>query len=147
MTQQQVAEQLHVTRQALSNWETGKTTPDIQSLLQLSELYCLSIDKLLDNDIAELIDERAAKEWRFYTYIIGGLVALMVLFMGLTLALENRLWLIGVAGSWVVLMFFCLRLERIKRNKQIYSYQKVTRILKLNQKKGEVRKKETRKRG
>lgn len=31
LSQEQLAEQLHVTRQAVSNWETGKTQPDVDT--------------------------------------------------------------------------------------------------------------------
>ena len=37
LTQEQMAEKLHVTRQAVSNWETGKCQPDIETLTALSE--------------------------------------------------------------------------------------------------------------
>ncbi|WP_225350667.1 helix-turn-helix transcriptional regulator [Lacticaseibacillus camelliae] len=46
-TQQQVADDLHVARQTVSSWETGRSFPDIQSLLTLSRLYHVSLDDLL----------------------------------------------------------------------------------------------------
>ena len=47
LTQDELAEKLHVTRQAVSRWETGKTTPDHGTLKQLSALYDVSINTLL----------------------------------------------------------------------------------------------------
>ena len=46
MTQEQLAESLHVTRQAVSNWERGNTMPDISKLPQISELFNTSIDEI-----------------------------------------------------------------------------------------------------
>lgn len=46
LTQEQVAEALGISRQTLSNWETGKTSPDIKSVVALSELYGVSLDRL-----------------------------------------------------------------------------------------------------
>lgn len=37
MTREELAERLHVTRQAVSNWETAKTQPDIETLMVLAE--------------------------------------------------------------------------------------------------------------
>ncbi|ANJ68530.1 hypothetical protein OA78_1497 [Latilactobacillus curvatus] len=44
LTQQAVADQLHTTRQTISNWKTGKNYPDVPMLIAISELYSLTID-------------------------------------------------------------------------------------------------------
>ncbi|MEF2877100.1 MAG: helix-turn-helix transcriptional regulator [Blautia sp.] len=50
MTQENVAEELQVTRQTISNWENEKSFPDIVSVIKLSSLYNISLDKLLKGD-------------------------------------------------------------------------------------------------
>ena len=50
MTQESVAEKLNVSRQTISNWETEKFYPDILYVLQLSDLYQVSLDELLKGD-------------------------------------------------------------------------------------------------
>ena len=47
LTQSALAQQLSVTRQAVSRWETGETTPDIDSLKAMSGLFDVSINTLL----------------------------------------------------------------------------------------------------
>ncbi|MDF0479877.1 helix-turn-helix transcriptional regulator [Vagococcus sp. PNs007] len=47
LTQEQVAEKIYVSQKSVSNWETGKTYPDIESLVRLATLYELSLDNLL----------------------------------------------------------------------------------------------------
>ena len=47
LTQEQAAEALLVSRQTVSNWETGKTYPDIVSVVKMSDLYGVSLDALL----------------------------------------------------------------------------------------------------
>ena len=47
MNQEQLAEQLHVTRQAVSNWENGKTQPDIETLTQIAEFFGVSVEYLI----------------------------------------------------------------------------------------------------
>lgn len=61
LTQQQVAAVLHVTRQTISNWETGRSYPDIASLIACCRFYDLSLDHLLDED-GRLIDDLKQKE-------------------------------------------------------------------------------------
>ena len=50
LTQEQVAEKIMVSRQTVSNWENGKSLPDIVSIMSLSDLYQISIDELLKGD-------------------------------------------------------------------------------------------------
>ena len=47
MSQEQLAEQLHVTRQAISNWENGKTQPDIDTLDQLATVFDVSVERII----------------------------------------------------------------------------------------------------
>ena len=46
-TQEELAEKLCVTRQAVSRWETGETTPNPETLKQLSALFDVSLHALL----------------------------------------------------------------------------------------------------
>ncbi|GKQ43429.1 hypothetical protein RD055328_13520 [Companilactobacillus sp. RD055328] len=47
LTQEFVAEHLHVTRQTISQWEIGKITPNLDILSELSELYHCDIQQLI----------------------------------------------------------------------------------------------------
>ena len=50
MTQEQLAEKLDISRQAVSKWEAGSSSPDIHNIVQLGKLYGISTDSiLLDN--------------------------------------------------------------------------------------------------
>ena len=47
LSQEELAEKLYVTRQAVSRWENGETTPNTETLKQLSRLFGVSINTLL----------------------------------------------------------------------------------------------------
>ena len=47
LSQEQLGEQVHVTRQAVSRWETGETVPNTETLQLLSSLFDVSINTLL----------------------------------------------------------------------------------------------------
>ena len=47
LSQDALGEKLHVTRQAVSRWETGETLPNTETLKALSKLYDVSINTLL----------------------------------------------------------------------------------------------------
>lgn len=60
LTQEQLAEKLLVSRQAITKWEADKGMPDIENLKQLSKLLNISIDYLLDS--GETIDLSVIRE-------------------------------------------------------------------------------------
>lgn len=50
LTQENVAQELNVSRQTISSWENERSYPDIDSLIRLSDFYHLSLDQLLKED-------------------------------------------------------------------------------------------------
>lgn len=52
LTQEQTAEVLNVSRQTISNWENEKTYPDIVSVVKMSDLYNISLDHLLKEELS-----------------------------------------------------------------------------------------------
>lgn len=54
LTQEELANKLHVTRQAISNWENNKSVPDIEFIRQLADEFEMSIDELLLNDVKRI---------------------------------------------------------------------------------------------
>jgi len=53
-TQEDVAEKLNVSRQAVSKWESGQSVPDIYNCQELCRIYDISIDDLLQSDSMDL---------------------------------------------------------------------------------------------
>lgn len=50
ITQEELADKLGVTRQTISSWENGKSYPDIVSIIKISDIFDISLDKLLKED-------------------------------------------------------------------------------------------------
>lgn len=49
-SQTELAEKIHVSRQSVSKWETGKNYPSIEVIIDLSDLFGVTIDELLRSD-------------------------------------------------------------------------------------------------
>ncbi len=47
MTQEKLAENLNVSRQAVAKWESGQAYPDIHNLIQISNLFHVTVDLLV----------------------------------------------------------------------------------------------------
>lgn len=50
LTQEQLAEQLHVTGRTVSRWETGRNMPDIDVLIAMADFYTVDIRELIDGE-------------------------------------------------------------------------------------------------
>ncbi len=84
ITQEELAEKLSVTRQAVSNWENGKTEPDIETLTKIAQIFDLSIDELVDG-IPKGITELRGKRMHLYIgiaftlfYVISSLLMIIL---------------------------------------------------------------------
>lgn len=60
LSQEQLAEKIDVTRQTISNWELGETSPNPEQLKLLSKEFGISIDELLDNDVQNVLVEKVS---------------------------------------------------------------------------------------
>ena len=63
-TQEELAEKLNVSRQAITKWESGDGTPDIENLKQISNLFNTTIDELVKEEKNVVIESKEK-----YTYI------------------------------------------------------------------------------
>ena len=63
LSQEDVAEKLNVSRQTVSKWETGQSSPDLDKIIPLCELYEISSDELLTGKkYEEVIKEKKEQE-------------------------------------------------------------------------------------
>lgn len=61
LSQEQLAEQLGVSRQSVSKWESGQAYPEMDKVLQLAKMFNLNIDDLLNQDVREINTEKQSK--------------------------------------------------------------------------------------
>ncbi|MCI8851883.1 MAG: helix-turn-helix transcriptional regulator [Lachnospiraceae bacterium] len=52
-SQEELADQMHVTRQSVSKWEGAQSIPDMEKLIQLSRIFQVSLDYLLKEELGE----------------------------------------------------------------------------------------------
>ena len=84
LTQEDLANKLLVSSKTISNWETNKTTPDIDNVIRISRLFDISLNQLLleGSDMVENIKKNAElRESKIYlvTSSITNLVFLFIL--------------------------------------------------------------------
>lgn len=90
LTQDALAERLHVTRQAVSAWETGKNQPDVETLAALAEALGADVRELIYGP--GVVGEGYARFQRRYVVCTVLCAAVMIVWMIMELTLEPYLY-------------------------------------------------------
>ena len=103
-TQEVVAEKINVSRQTISNWENEKSYPDIISVIELSNLYCISLDDLLKGD-SKMIEhlEESTNVVKSNKKLIGAIslnIVVVILLITLNMFLPDN--------SYYLILVFCI---------------------------------------
>ena len=128
LSQEELADRIYVSRQTISNWENDKNYPDINSLVLLSEVFKVSLDKLIKGDIEamkDVIKKEEADKMKHYGKIytimlIATVVSAIPLFMWL------GFWALIPWGTiWMVSMYFASKIEKIKKDNDVQTYKEI----------------------
>ena len=71
MSQEQLAEKINVSRQTISNWELGETSPDLNQAQYLSKIFNVSLDELTHNEIQNILLDKVDKNEKLIRKIIN----------------------------------------------------------------------------
>lgn len=119
LSQEEVAERLGVTRQTVSKWETGQSTPDFDKVLPLCELYGITTDELFtgepsqpapvieepaappaEDEDADLLKQKQAfrekSAWVVSIAVFIYIVSVVVLMIGITVLMVNPVVMAGI---------------------------------------------------
>jgi transcriptional regulator with XRE-family HTH domain len=92
-TQKELAKLMNVSDKTISSWETERTYPDINSLIQLSDYLNLSLDELIREDMTMVkrMDEnmKEGKRWKKWKWLV---IVTSILFVGFILL--NMAWIV-----------------------------------------------------
>lgn len=128
LSQEELADRIYVSRQTISNWENDKSYPDINSLVLLSEVFKVSLDKLIKGDVDVMKDVIQKEEvdkmnhyGKIYTImLIVTVVSVVPLFMWL------GLWAFIPWGIiWMISMYFASKIEKIKKDNDVQTYKEI----------------------
>lgn len=93
LTQEQVAEQLGVTRQAVSGYESDRTRPDVDTLMRLAEIYGTDLDRILYGQERE---RKALRGLKTAAWALLGISVFLALLSAVFLWVANRFFAIPV---------------------------------------------------
>lgn len=103
LTQEQFAEKIFVSRNAVAKWETGRGYPDIQNLITISDVFNISLDELVKEDSKvknKIINESSSPKWHLLVivYLIA-IIAYIIYFVAV-----HRIFMIGFLISTLFML-------------------------------------------
>ena len=96
ITQEQLASDLAISRQAVSKWESGKAIPDIENLMYISNLYDVSLDELIKGDdkvSGKIVADASAKKWHKLSILFFVALLIYIAWFGSM----HDIWQVGLA--------------------------------------------------
>ena len=132
LSQTEFAEKFHVTRQTVSNWETGKSYPDVNSLVLMSETFGVTVDALLKDDVQVMKDVIAKGDPKSFLAVNRLLNALFVLMILTPIPLARFLRFGGLAiwfGIAAVALYVAVLAERKKKELNIQTYKEIVSFI------------------
>ena len=128
LSQEELADRVFVTRQTISNWENGKSYPDINSLLLLSQVFDISLDQLIKGDIdamREEIKEADIMEFNHYGRVYAILPGIGILSF---VPLAKFFGVPGLIVSICIIVIACayaVKLEKFYKKHNIRTYKEI----------------------
>lgn len=93
MTQEEFGKLFHVTRQTVSNWENEKSFPDLQTLVDMSDMFDISLDKLLkeNKEMVKSVSDtfKDGVRWKLFKKIAVCIVIMIVILGAAYICLWN----------------------------------------------------------
>ena len=96
LSQEQLGEKVYVTRQTISNWELGETTPNPEQLKKMSKAFNVSIDEILDNASKEFLMNKISN-----TEKLAGIIIKILKVIGIVIVVYIIFMIIAVIGLGV----------------------------------------------
>lgn len=127
-SQETLAENAYVSRQTISNWENGKSYPDIHSLLILGKLFNISLDELVKGDVETMNNEISKNEVKRFNALAWLLAAEYIIMVLSPLPLIKYLGWVGGA-IWAVItavsLFTAIKVEKLKKANDLTTYKEI----------------------
>lgn len=128
ISQEELAEKVYVSRQTVSNWETGKNYPDIHSVLLLSSVFNVSLDQLIKGDVEIMKNEIKETEIKKLNKI-GGIYAVFLILTVITLvpflAFMDWYGLIPWSGVYAIALYFAFKADKAKKENHLSTYKEI----------------------
>ncbi len=128
ISQEELALKIFVSRQTISNWETNKSCPDVKSLITLSNIFNVSLDNFIKEDIKEMrkiVEKEAIKKFNMISIVF--LIELIIVTISAypLFSMDGYIGIIIWLCLFAIALYTAIRIEKFKKNYNIQTYKEV----------------------
>lgn len=128
ISQEELALKVFVSRQTISNWETNKSCPDVKSLIALSNIFNVSLDDFIKEDVKEMreIVEKATIK-KFNVISVVFLIELIIVTISAypLFSIDGYIGIVIWLCLFSIALYTAIRIERFKKNHDIQTYKEI----------------------
>ena len=128
ISQEELAFKIFVSRQTISNWETNKSCPDVKSLIALSNIFNVSLDNFIKEDIKEMreiVEKTTIKKFNVMSFVF--LVELIIVTISAypLFSVDGYIGIIIWLCLFTVALYTASKIERFKKKYDIQTYKEI----------------------
>lgn len=127
-SQEQLAHKIFVSRQTISNWETNKSCPDVKSLIMLSNIFNVSLDSFIKEDMKEMreiVEKGTIKKFNVMSFVFLAEMIIVAVSAYPLFSIDGYIGVIIWLCLFAVALYTASKIERFKKNYDIQSYKEI----------------------
>ena len=128
ISQEELALKIFVSRQTISNWETNKSCPDVKSLITLSDIFNVSLDNFIKDDIKEMrevVEKATIKNFN----VISGVFLIELIVVAIIsyplFSIKGNIGIIIWLCLFAITLYTASKIEKFKKNYDIQTYKEI----------------------
>lgn len=127
-SQEELALKVFVSRQTISNWETNKSCPDVKSLIMLSNIFNVSLDSFIKEDMKEMreiVEKGTIKKFNVMSFVFLAEMIIVAVCAYPLFSIDGYIGVIIWLCLFAVALYTASKIERFKKNYDIQSYKEI----------------------
>lgn len=128
ISQEELALKIFVSRQTISNWETNKSCPDVKSLIMLSNIFNVSLDSFIKEDIKEMretVEKETIKKFNVMSFIFLAELIMLTISAYPLFSIDGYVGVIIWLCLFAVTLHTTSKIEKFKKNHDIQTYKEI----------------------
>lgn len=131
-SQEELAKKLYISRQTLSNWENGKTWPDVENLLALSKLFDVSFETIAakeQQDMKPKMDQLAQIHLNYQSGIMAFCMLFACLLTAAGIVKKDSFYYVFAGIIYAAGMIMAFKIEKIKKEYDLITYRQIEEFM------------------